>query len=343
MTGILPRSPAARDLVMKEPPARPPSGDRDGPRKPARRKKRLGSESIESRILMSGTWIDPDTNEQQSDPTTGGDVFEGSDTADGPRSGGLGADTMFGSHGNDTLHGGTDLDVLMGGSGADALHGEAGDDVVDGGEGDDTLSGGSGADVLIGGGGSDSMTGETGDDVFRFTDAKHGDVYTVDGGDDIDTIDISEFGSGALLGNDGSTLTVDLGNSESFTVNYTNVENVVTADDTGVNRGAGRRWVGRRCQQRVAGHTRRHRQQRSGRRFVDVSLDASRRAARHAERCVGDTADLHGADGDDSDTADVLGRGVRRNDQARRRSDLLDRIGVGVRRHRHRRNGERCR
>ena len=68
--------------------------------------------------------------------------------------------------------------------------------------------------------------------MFRFTGAKDGDVITVDGGTETDTIDLTEFGSGTVT-DDGSTITVDLGDGKSFTINYTNVENVITADTAG--------------------------------------------------------------------------------------------------------------
>ncbi|MCA8975883.1 MAG: hypothetical protein KDC98_14270, partial [Planctomycetes bacterium] len=219
------------------PPEKDPGGAKAGPDRRKKRRTRLKGESIESRILLSGTWIDPDTGLEIPDATSGDDVYQGTDAADLPSSGGAGDDILFGGHGNDTLGGGTDLDVLMGGGGDDILYGDEGADVLHGGAGDDVLDGGSGDDVLIGGGGDDTMLGGTGADLFRFTGAEDGDIYTVDGGADVDTIDISEFGSGALLSDDGSTLTVDLGGGSSFTVNYTGIENIVTADDTGVNHG----------------------------------------------------------------------------------------------------------
>ena len=112
------------------------------------------------------------------------------------------------------------------------INGTAGDDVLAGTAGNDVISADAGNDVLVGGGGSDQLLGEAGDDVFRFTDAKDGDVYTVDGGSETDTIDLTEFGSGTVT-DDGSTITVDLGDGKSFTINYSNIENVITADTAG--------------------------------------------------------------------------------------------------------------
>ncbi|MFK7740410.1 MAG: PKD domain-containing protein, partial [Planctomycetota bacterium] len=201
-----------------------------------RRRRRLRGESIESRILMSGTWIDPDTGATQSNAAPDDDVYRGSDGND-RAGGGSGDDTIYGGAGDDYLHGGTDLDVLMGGSGNDEILGGGGADLLHGGSGDDILDGGSESDVIIGGGGSDLMKGFLGDDLFRFTGAADGDIYSVHGSSGTDTIDISEFGTNALLSNDGSTLVVDLGNNQSFTVHYNHVEALITADDTGVNHG----------------------------------------------------------------------------------------------------------
>ncbi|MDJ0784048.1 MAG: DUF2341 domain-containing protein, partial [Desulfosarcinaceae bacterium] len=112
------------------------------------------------------------------------------------------------------------------------INGTTGDDVLLGTDGSDVISADAGADVLVGGGGDDQLLGEAGADVFRFTGAQDGDVYTVDGGTDTDTIDLTEFGAGTVT-DDGATIVVDLGESRSFTINYTNIENVVTADTTG--------------------------------------------------------------------------------------------------------------
>ena len=208
------------------------SRDKRNKRKARLRRDRLRGESIESRVLLSGTWVDPSTGNAIPDATSGDDVYQGTSGNDLPNSGGSGNDVLFGGAGNDTLGGGTDLDVLMGGAGNDDLNGGTQADVLDGGAGDDLVIGGSGADTLIGGGGSDDLRGNAGTDTFRFTGAQHGDVYNVQGGDGTDTIDLTEFGSGTVS-DDGSTIQVDLGDSNSFTINYTNIEVVVTADTAG--------------------------------------------------------------------------------------------------------------
>ena len=218
---------------------------------------------------MSGTWIDPDTETPISGPTSGDDVYQGTDLSDSPLPAGAGNDILDGGAGDDILLGGTDLDVLMGGSGNDTLSGDSGDDVLFGGSGNDTLTGGENADTLIGGtgddnirggsghdhilggrgndvliggdghdvlvsgSGSDDLQGRGGNDTFRFTGAQNGDTFTVLGGSGIDTVDITEFGSGALLSDNGSALEVSLGGSSSFTVNYSGIESIVTADTAG--------------------------------------------------------------------------------------------------------------
>ena len=186
---------------------------------------------------------DDDLIGQEGDDTLDGG--EGADTLDGGSDndsllgglgddtliGGDGADSLDGGEGADTLDGGADNDSLLGGLGDDTLIGGDGDDTLDGGEGGDNIAGDGGADTLIGGGGQDSLTGGAGDDILQFTGAQDGDVITVDGGDDTDTIDLSGY-SNDQLSDDGSTITVDLGDGASFTINYTNVEHITTADGT---------------------------------------------------------------------------------------------------------------
>ncbi len=179
-----------------------------------KRKPNFKADSLESRILYSATWVDADTGDAQGGETAGNDAFTGTD----------GIDTADGSGGND---------ILSGLDGDDNLFGGTGNDTLDGGAGDDLLSGDSGSDTLISGGGNDTMSGGNGSDLFTFTGAQDGDVVTVDGGNGTDTIDLREFGKDAILSNDGSTMEVSLGGGESFTINYTEVENVLEAENTG--------------------------------------------------------------------------------------------------------------
>jgi len=83
---------------------------------------------------------------------------------------------------------------------------------------------------LISGSGDDNLLGEAGDDRFRFTGAENGNLFTVNGGDDQDVIDLTEFGSGSVTQTDASTLTVALNEEESFQINHSNMETILTAD-----------------------------------------------------------------------------------------------------------------
>jgi len=167
-------------------------------------------EALEPRILLSATWIGTD----------GDDTFSGSNAE---------ADEAHGLAGDDVLHGDNMDDQLFGGDGNDQLFGDNHADTLDGGAGDDVLDGGRHDDVLISGGGNDTMSGGQHDDTFRFTGAQDGDVITVDGGLHNDTLDLSAYNNSSIS-DDGSSLTVDLGGGQSFTVNYSNVETIETAE-----------------------------------------------------------------------------------------------------------------
>lgn len=103
-----------------------------------------------------------------------------------------GDDSVLGGLGADFLDAGDGNDTLIGGDGADSLVAGAGNDLV---------VGGNGSDVFNGKSGTDSLAGEGGNDVFRVTLV--GDISglaeTVDGGDDIDSLDfLSESAGGAV-------------------------------------------------------------------------------------------------------------------------------------------------
>ncbi|MEQ9617358.1 MAG: Ig-like domain-containing protein [Phycisphaerales bacterium] len=189
--------------------------------KPGKRKRKLRPESLEDRILLSGTWVDADTGDEIGGPSAGNDLYTGSDASDIAESGA----------GDDELWGGQGDDYLDGGSGDDVLHGEAGDDVVFGGTGNDTLSGGAGDDLLIGGAGTDTATYEGSDSgvdanlgtgtatgegtdsligIENLTGSAHDDTLTGDdnanvivGGGGDDTID-GAGGNDTLIGGDGA-------------------------------------------------------------------------------------------------------------------------------------------
>ncbi len=175
-------------------------------------------ELLEPRILLSATWVDGDTGDLIPGPTEGDDIFTGDNQADNV------ADALGG---DDILSGGRGRDQLFGGVGNDQLFGDQQADVLDGGAGDDQIFGGDQSDILISGGGNDLMDGGKHDDVFRFTGSQDGDVITVEGGQGKDTIDLSEY-IDSQVSDDGSTITVDLGGGQSFTINYANIDTILT-------------------------------------------------------------------------------------------------------------------
>ncbi|MEQ1656951.1 MAG: DUF4347 domain-containing protein, partial [Nitrospira sp.] len=183
--------------------------------------------------LLAETWMEAATGNVIGGPA-GNDWYVGDSANNTPTAAGGGADILYGAGGDDTLQGGSGNDILVGGAGNDTLYGNSDDDVMLGGTGNDYLDGGSsvGKNTIIGGGGSDQMVGGSGADVFRFTGAQSGDVYTVDGGGATDIIDLSEF-STATITNSGGVITVDRGGGNVFTINHTNVESVITAATIG--------------------------------------------------------------------------------------------------------------
>jgi hypothetical protein len=74
------------------------------------------------------------------------------------------------------------------------------------------------------------MDGGIGNDTFHFTGAQNGDVVTVvgdNGGND--TLDLTTYSNNQLT-DDGSTVVVDMGGGQSFTINYTDIGKISTAD-----------------------------------------------------------------------------------------------------------------
>lgn len=207
--------------------AQNPKNQRPGSMTP--KKASLRSESLEDRILLSGTWVDADGDEVAG-PSNSSDTFTGSELADIAEAG-AGDDVLLGNGGDDFLDGGT---------GDDQVHGGAGDDVVAGDAGDDTLSGGAGDDLIVGGEGTDTVTyndsnsgvqvdleaetatGEGTDtviDVENVVGSSHDDTLTgdsgvnvIDGGAGDDSIS-GGGGSDTLLGGAGDDL-VDGGSGD---------------------------------------------------------------------------------------------------------------------------------
>ncbi len=184
---------------------------------------------------LANSWHDPSTGAVLSGPDNSANLYVGSTGNDSGISGGDGQDVLFGDDGNDHLGGDNDEDWLFGQAGDDHLDGDNHDDLLFGGLGDDQLHGKNDNDILIGGGGSDIFSGDNGNDLFLFTGAQNGDVYTVNGGSDNDTLDLSEFGAGTITQVNSSTIEVNLGSGNTFTINHSNIETIITADDTGVN------------------------------------------------------------------------------------------------------------
>ena len=137
--------------------------------------------------------------------------------------------TYVGTGDADVMAGNSNINNMVGGAGDDQISGGEWNDVLDGGEGSDVLDGGGGRDYLIAGGGNDVMAGGTGDDTFNFAEAEDRDVYTVDGGEDNDTIDLSAYQSSDAEVRAGQ-IVVNMGEGKSFTINHSNIETVQFAD-----------------------------------------------------------------------------------------------------------------
>ncbi|MBO6603498.1 MAG: Hint domain-containing protein [Roseicyclus sp.] len=99
-----------------------------------------------------------------------------------------GDDLINAGGGNDLVFGEDDNDTIDGGSGNDTLDGGIDDDEITGGSGDDSIIGGQGADAMFGGDDKDTFTiGPDGDGVGDYIEGG-------EGGDDSDTLDLSNAG-----------------------------------------------------------------------------------------------------------------------------------------------------
>ncbi|MEM7166585.1 MAG: Ig-like domain-containing protein [Planctomycetota bacterium] len=154
---------------------------------------------------------------------------------------------IMGTSGVDSLTGAGTHDNIMGLGGDDTLRGGGGDDVIDGGAGQDVAdysdtTTGVEVDVTLDGvaqdtgeGGVDTLSniegvlGGSGDDTAAFTQGENGAVYSFDGGDGDDTLDLVDF-SLADATFVGSSITIDLGGGDSFSVNFQNIESVQFGD-----------------------------------------------------------------------------------------------------------------
>lgn len=131
-----------------------------------------------------------------------------------------GRDLLMGNRGNDLIYGEDDDDTLHGGTGADTLDGGIDDDLMYGDEGQDDLHGGQGADTMFGGDDRDEFfVGATREDAFG------DEIDGGTGGNDVDTLDLSGQGFGAM---EVVNETVDAdGDSTSGTVNFLNADGTI--------------------------------------------------------------------------------------------------------------------
>ncbi len=218
-------------------------------------RKRNRPETLEERILLSGTWVDADSGDPTDGATDGDDVFTGM-SADDVASAMDGNDNLFGNGGDDSLSGGAGDDLLSGGSGDDTLDGGSGNDtatfedssarvVVDleagtaTGEGSDTLTD---IENVIGSDGNDIITG---DSVANTIDGGAGDDY-VEGGGGNDTIkggsgnDVIDAGSGDDVVSGGSGDDLMIGGTGNDTASYEQSSSGVQVDlgaETGTGEG----------------------------------------------------------------------------------------------------------
>ncbi len=176
----------------------------------------------------------------------GDDSLRGS-IGDDHLSGGAGRDTLVGGEGNDTLDGGADNDTIYGQEGDDSLTGGDGDDYLSGSIGNDTLKGdqgndllyaGDGNDSVVGGVGNDTLHGERGNDIIEgkqdrdlivFEDEfGHDTVSGGEGGDDFDTIDLSQLTAPVTVtytADEAGTIT-----DGTNTIDFTGIERIITTD-----------------------------------------------------------------------------------------------------------------
>jgi large repetitive protein len=208
-------------------------------------RKRNRPETLEERILLSGTWVDADSGDPTDGATDGNDTFNGM-SADDVAAAMDGNDNLFGNGGDDSLFGGAGDDLLSGGSGDDTLNGGSGTDtatfedatsrvVVDlevgtaTGQGSDTLTdienvtGSDGNDIITGDSGANTIDGGAGDDYVE----GGGGNDTIIGGSGNDVIDAGS-GDDLVSGDDGDDLLI--GGTGNDTVTYEQSSSGVQVD-----------------------------------------------------------------------------------------------------------------
>ncbi len=127
---------------------------------------RAGAGRSAHSFCMHLTTNETTSEPEDSDGTSGADVWQGGDSDD-LFNGLAGNDRLRGGDGADRLHGAAGNDWIWGQSGADLLYGEGSNDRIWGDDGADSIWGGAGRDQLFGGAGADRMYGDKGRDVLR--------------------------------------------------------------------------------------------------------------------------------------------------------------------------------
>jgi len=171
-------------------------------------------------------WFDRATGIPIANPNSTDNIYVGDASDNVPGNAAQGDDVLYGHAGNDILDGGLGNDIILGGTGNDILTGKGDNDILSGGTGDDIIEAGTGNDIVIAGGGDDILEGDGGDDRFLLTGAQAGDVISIHGGNELDTIDLSEFGAANVNEINGSTIEVTVSGG-TFTINHNAVEEFI--------------------------------------------------------------------------------------------------------------------
>ncbi|GGA05245.1 Hint domain-containing protein [Neptunicoccus cionae] len=142
-----------------------------------------------------------------------------------------GMDTIFGGDGDDVLYGRDDDDVIYGGADDDEIYGGIDDDTMFGDRGDDIFGGGHGTDAAYGGADKDTFNYDSAEDAI-------GDIVDGgSGGDDYDTLDLSNVGHYKIINEtvdpdgDSTSGTVQFidrpGGSVTGELTFTEIENIL--------------------------------------------------------------------------------------------------------------------
>ncbi|MEM6758315.1 MAG: calcium-binding protein [Pseudomonadota bacterium] len=123
----------------------------------------------------------------------------------------------------------TNFENAFGGNGSDTVIGDNGANFLGGGEGSDLVIGSDGADTLDAGRDNDTVLGGAGNDLIF--DALDNGTTEIDGGSDIDTLDLSSTTSGRAVGD-----TTQITNTSTGAVlQLTSIENLIgTLDDDNI-------------------------------------------------------------------------------------------------------------